>query len=215
VSLGSVFKKEAWAETRTQVVHAGVQFLWPLGVTAMTFLSGVIGGAPVVPWPYLLTATGLMFMATSTGAYYFSQFVYQQNPEGKFQVKSPSLVKRYGSQQKLVSLKYQFIYENKAIFPIRFDVTPYHVSLGASFNPKPQRDVTGSIALGGALGFFTEAEIPTTDSMRGQLVEGKWEFKIGYGKPNKRQYSAIQKWRTYVKFNDDGDVEGFEATDVS
>jgi hypothetical protein len=113
-----------------------------------------------------------------------------------------------------MGIRYQCSYQNKAIFPIRFDITPCYVSLGASFNPKPQRDVTGSIVLGGAIGVFREAEIPIPDSMKGQLVEGKWEFKVGYGKPNKHQYSAIQKWRTYVKFNDSSDIEGFEATDV-
>jgi hypothetical protein len=82
--VGSIFKKEAWAETRSQIVHVGLQFLWPWVLPAMTFLSGILPSTPTIPWPYLLTATGLAFMASSAGAYYFSQFIYQQKPEGKF-----------------------------------------------------------------------------------------------------------------------------------
>jgi hypothetical protein len=202
-------------EARSQITSASLQFAWPWILAAMVPLSGLLN--PSIPFPYLLTATIVSFAGIMVGAFYFRQYVFQQNPEGKFQLASFGLGKRYEDREgkkELVGLKYMIMHQNSAMFEMDWEIIPRQVSLGASINPKPNRDISGGRSPGGAVGMFSEAEVPRTDAMRGQVVEGQWEFDVAYGRPNRRRYTIRKKFRINIKFDVNGEVESAEPTEV-
>ena len=122
MAIGSWFRKEAWAELRTQITHAGMGYLWPWLWAAMIPVSNYMTGA-VVPLPYIIVLSGLMFMGVSVGAYFFRKMIFQNNPEGKLRISGNAIGKRY-AEKKLVGIKYIFTYQNLATFPIEFEVIP-------------------------------------------------------------------------------------------
>jgi hypothetical protein len=182
----------------------------------MVFLSSFISPT-TPPIPYLITAAVLSFAAASAGAFYFNRLRHQQNPEGKLKVGSFAPAKRYddiAGEKRLVAIKYGVLLINDAEFPIQYEVIPQQVSIGGSFNPKPQRDITGGIIQGKTGVLWSEAEVPITDTMRGKIVEGTWKFEIKYGRPQKAKFTQPRHYRINLKFDPDGDVESAEPNEI-
>jgi hypothetical protein len=167
--------KPAWEEARSQIVHVGVQYLGPWVLAAMVLLSGAFGEWPVFLW---ITAGVITFAAASFGIFYFIRLMQQLTVEGKIKIVSFSLAKRYddvGDEKRVVAVSYAVTFINDAEFPIEWEIVPQQVSLGASINPNPRRDISSGLAQGKTGMGFKEAEIPIADTMHGKLVEGKME----------------------------------------
>lgn len=209
-TLRQMAREEGVELARGQLTTMGLTIILPPLGTALTFILGLTQGMPLA---YLIAATALTFGGVASGMHHFSQLFYQRTPEGKLKIAAGAFGKRYDGK-KLVGLKYGFNYQNFAVFPIEFEVKPLHVSLGSSINPKPQRDVVGITAPLGANGVWFEAEVPITKEMKGELMEGQFELEIIYGRPGKKRYTMVKKFKPSVKFTQQGDFEGGEYTEL-
>jgi hypothetical protein len=201
--LTKMLKAEGLELARGQLTTMGLTIILPPVVAAMTLVFGIIQWLPM---PYVLAATALTFGGVAAGMNHFSQLFFQRTPEGKLKVSANSFGKRFANK-KLVAVKFGLNYQNIAIFPIEFEVRPIHVTLGASVNPNPTRTITGSIAPIGGTGIFWEAEIPVNKDMKGELVEGRFELEILYGRVGKKRYTMTKKFKPTIQFGQNGDIE--------
>jgi hypothetical protein len=209
--LGKWAKAETWAEIRTQAVSGLLHILWPAVLTGAAFIAGVIQGAPPLVWVF--AASAMVFAFAVFGVLGVKTMLWMESPENKLRFSGIIPGKRFASKR-LVGIKYGIQYQNTAMFPIDFTLTPLRVSLGGSINPNPRRDITGALAQMGATGVFWEAEVPMTKDMKGQLVEGQLEVEIDYGRPGKKRFKLVKKYKTYVQFLPSGDTSTFESSEV-
>jgi len=88
---------------------------------------------------------------------------------------------------------------------------PHQVTLGSSVKPQTGSAAKGVVAPIGVNAIWFEAEVP---EMRDQLIEGRFDFDIIYGRVAKKRYTASYKYKTFIRFNQAGDVEVTEFQEV-
>ena len=72
----------------------------------------------------------------------------------------------------------------------------------------------GAIAQIGATGLWQEAEIPIKQDMKGELVEGQFEIEIEYGRLGNKKFRMIKKFKPSIRFDQSGDIEVADITEV-
>jgi len=215
MAIWNVFKREFWSQVRGFGYGQAIIYAWPFVVAGVALLGGWIQGFP--PLPYLVAAVSLTFMAVAVGVFAVGATLFQENPEGKLAISGVIFARRYaaGGGRKLLGIKYGIHHQTIARFPIEFSVKPVQASLGASFNPKPNRTVTGGIAKMGVPGVFYEAEVPVVErDMKGRLVEGKYELEISYGRPGNLKFKMTKEYLIYIQFGNNGDTVTLESCEI-
>lgn len=188
---------------------------WPFIATSVTLIAGYLQGVP--PLAYLLAASAVVFAMMTVGIFMLMLMIYQLRPINKLKI-SGILLGRLNEQNrqgenKLKHLKYGLALENIGMFPLEYKVTPMRASLGASINPRPEREDRGIVQVG-ATNIFWEAAVPVTPEMRNKLVEGEYDFRVDYGRVSKLSHHLSKKYKVYVRFAASGDITSHEATEA-
>jgi hypothetical protein len=186
-------KMPGWETIKGWLFDKLVLWAGPIIVSGIAFSAHYIEGVTQVPIPYLIAAVAFIFLCTTASVILLRFGIYLENPENKLQIAGPTIFVVRGPNKKITHIKFALQLTNKALFPLSYKTTPIQVSLGGNINQDPNREVTGGIVQIGATNNFTEAAIPISREWKGQLIEGRFDTEIEYGKIGGKQIKNSQK----------------------
>jgi len=59
-----------------------------------------------------------------------------------------------------------------------------------------------------------EAEVPITKEMKGQLVEGRFDIEIIYGRTGDLKHKMNKRFKPAIKFAPNGEIESTEISEL-
>jgi len=205
-----IFTGGFWKEVRSQMIGLFIGLSWPTFAVTVTAFTGYVEHFELAA---IITLCSIVMFFTMGFILLVKLYLWIETPENKWRINSIQVSKLY-TKGKVTGIKYGVNWQNIAWFPIEYHMGhPIQVSLGGNINPNPGREFLGHVCQLGATGIFWEAEIPMTPTSRHGLQEGIFEFEVKYGKPGNLKFSYHKKFKVYVKFNTQGDIESYEVSE--
>lgn len=206
-------------EGASQGLQAAVQALWPyllpLLIAAMTFASRWLA-EPLVPWPYIITATVVAFAAMTYIVMRFVDWRRANNPDHKLHPGPLFVAARKSSlAEPPRGLSLGFQVRNAATFPMSYRVEKIHTTIGNLFNPNPTYKTREFTVSESNTAFFYDDEIKKPSHGWGApVLTGTLSYTLSYGRVGIRKYKLNKQYEISIAVDDAGNVVGANWMEV-
>lgn len=199
------------SDFRGWIVGLGFSALAPWIVALVTAALGYLERIPLM---YAFVAASIVWAMVSFGAFYFHQLLYQRTADLKLRfgrLLSAVFFKEREDKTKYISgIKIGLDVNSVAIFSMDFIIEEIKTIIAGRINTHKMysnNKITIS-AMGGAFFFDDVVDISGVDIKN--VLDGEFEFTTKYGKPGHATYRLHGKYKIFLKFKSESEIEHFE-----
>lgn len=185
------------------------------GLTIISTVSVLIFGIiESIDWFKLSIGIAVMFAAVSHGLLRIDEWRYRNQAKYKLVFHSMKIHKILSNNGAVETIRLGYNLENKATFPIQFEVVELKTSVNNLTPSKTEyENNTISIYANGS-GWFEDYDINIPAQITNKTVEGHLRTQLKYGRPGKLKHELNMVKRLYIRFDDKGDIINIEWYDV-
>ena len=199
---------------------------WVAGIIAeeavrtygLSFVSAVavliIGIIESIDWFKLSIGIAVMFAAVSHGLLRIDEWRYRNQAKYKLVFHSMKIHKILSNKGAVAAIRLGYTLENKAMFPIQFEVVELETSINDLTPSKTEYENNKISIYANGSGWFEDHDINIPTQITNITVEGHLKSKLKYGRPGNLKYSLDMEKRLYFSFDNKGDIKNIEWHDI-
>jgi hypothetical protein len=189
------------------------------GPVMLAGLTAALGFAQGMPWAYIIVAASAAFAFISWGLLNFHNWNFQRSAEFKLITPNPVLGKSIRNEEGtsvVRAAKVAITLQHISSFPLEFNIDRISTMIGGRVNPRPEFRTKSGIIQPNTPIVYWDAEVDITGISYENLIEGKFDVGIRYGKQGDARYALNKQYDIFIKLKQHGeDVEGFDWFDTT
>lgn len=175
----------------------------------------IIGIIESIEWFKLFVGIAVMFAAVSHGLLRIDEWRYRNQAKHKLVFHSMKIQKILSNNGAVEAIRLGYRLENKAMFPIQFEVVELKTSVNNLTPSKTEYENNKiSISANGS-GWFEDHDIKIPNQITSKTVEGYLRTQLKYGRSGNLKHELNMEKRLYISFDDEGDIKNVEWYDIS
>ena len=155
-----------------------------------------------------------MFAAVSHGLLRIDEWRYRNQAKHKLVFHSMKIHKILSNNGAVEAFRLGYILENKAMFPIQFEVVELKTSVN-NLTPSKTGFENNKISIyANGSGWFEDHDINVPNQITNKTVEGYLRTQLKYGRPGNLKHELNMEKRLYISFDGKGDIKNIEWYDI-